>query len=93
MPSAQISNGYTNGYNTGFTNGNTNGNTNGDTSGNQWAHTKTEKLLHHGNHEVKTELRWDVHETEDTSSQLPSTAEDALMQLAVMAKDSSFSYH
>ena len=54
---------------------------------------QTEKLLHHGNHEVKTELRWDVHETEDTSSQLPSTAEDALMQLAVMAKDSSFSYH
>ena len=36
---------------------------------------------------MKTELRWDVHETKDTSSQLPSTAEGALMQLAVMAKD------
>jgi hypothetical protein len=79
-------NGYTNGYNTGDTNGSNNGFTNGNTSGLAPVF-QTEMLLHHGNHEVETESQWDVHETEDTSSQLPSTAEDALMQLPTMADE------
>ena len=73
MPNDQIANGYTNGYTSGYTSG-------------LAPVFQTEKLLHQGYHQVKTESQWDAHETKDTTSQLPTMAEGALTQLPAMAE-------